>query len=122
MTRTQQAVELVRAGHSHSDAARIVGINRTGVNIACKAAGIGGQTVAGRIAIAAAGFNNGNRCNRGKFDPVKRDRAHLIYQRWQKGETYGDIARAMGTTRSTIAGLVSRAKLALAVDDGCGTD
>lgn len=53
-SRTQQAVDLVRAGtHSKADAARAVGISRQAVCRACCNAGIGGFTQLGRSATVA---------------------------------------------------------------------
>ncbi len=121
-SRAQQAVDLVRAGtHSKADAARALGVNKSTVSVACRAAGIVGITEIGRRALST---NISPETARARNDALARHRRKVRAENislarpgddietlhFVRGLSYGDIAELLGLSRNAVAGKIDRIK------------
>lgn len=121
-SRTQQAVDLVKAGtHSKASAARALGVSKATVSRACRAAGLYGVTEIGRRAWST---NISPETARARREALARYRRKVRAENislarpgddietlhFVRGLSYGDIAELLGTSRSAIAGKIDRIK------------
>lgn len=121
-SRTQQAVDLVRAGtHSKASAARALGITKAVVSVACSAAGMAGVTEVGRRAWST---NISPETARARNDALARYRRKVRAENislarpgddietlhFVRGLSYGDISELLGMSRSAVAGKIDRIK------------
>lgn len=121
-SRTQQAVDLVRAGtHSKASAARALGVGKSTVSVACRAAGIVGVTEIGRRACST---NVSPETARARNDALARYRRKVRAENislarpgddietlhFVRGLSYGDISELLGMSRSAVAGKIDRIK------------
>lgn len=121
-SRTQQAVDLVRAGtHSKASAARALGITKAVVSVACRAAGMAGVTEVGRSALSTnispetararrAALARHRRNVRVKNISLARPGDDIETLHFVRGLSYGDIAELLGLSRNAVAGKIDRIK------------
>lgn len=116
-TRSEQGYRLVvDQGLSVAEAARVVGISRGAVGLVYKRNGNFGHTPAGRLKLSALGKVQGKksgaliRARSQENRPALLVAALNVLTANQNGASYSELAKIHNTTRSAIAGKISRAR------------